>query len=432
VAPADAIAKFAELHGLAFSERSALPEQGDLLCRGGVVEGAAKGSLPGGIEGTLAHYTYTYTWTDSDDHTHHEKRLFTIVVTEVPESIGFMPYLGFSGSESKIAGLAGSLDDMRKLDLGGDKGLEGTSAYAYEGASESWTTQLFSPALIDWLARADGEFGFELANGVLCVGHDGYLNVAEKLEGLCGDAAHLANAIREESLEETATGGAEADAARDPDLADPQMEKALAEVAIASPKTIGEATGRFRSHLRRAPGTFFYALKYALILTVVLNIPGAAIPIVLAVQGAYALLAAIEGVLILIIFFFSFRRRVRDSGQKYAAEAFFRGYAKDRGLTLEEPLKFAATHAEAKLRFKPDRVFTGMLPGGVSGSLVLVGDGSKRADRIAVVAGPRGPVAESELEAEPQGLSAKDLDTYLEQLAGEVKEAPAATAVPAG
>jgi hypothetical protein len=28
-------------------------------------------------------------------------------------------------------------------------------------------------------------------------------------------------------------------------------------------------------------------------------------------------------------------------------------------------------------------------------------------------------VAESELEAEPQGLTAKDLDTYLAQLAGE-------------
>jgi hypothetical protein len=35
-------------------------------------------------------------------------------------------------------------------------------------------------------------------------------------------------------------------------------------------------------------------------------------------------------------------------------------------------------------------------------------------------------VAESELEAEPQGLTTKDLDTYLEQLAGEDRQsAPA-------
>ena len=421
--PADAIAEFAKLHGLAFSERAELPEQGDLLCRDGVVEGAATGGLPGGIEGTLAHLTYTYTWTDSDDHTHSEERPFTIVVTRVPESIGFMPYMGFAGDGTKLSGLAGELDEMQKVDLGGHKGLKGARAFAYKGASQSWTLQVFSPALIDWLARSDDEFGFELAAGVLCVARDTYLNVPEKLETLCGDAAHLAGVIREESLEETATGGAEAEAAKDPKLADPKMDAFLAHVDSGTPESVGAATGQFAGALRTSPATFLGSLGVAIGLALVLNIPGAAIPIVLSVQGAYALLAAIEGALVLIIFFFVFRSRVRKSSQKYAAEAFFRAYAKRRELTLEEPLRFAATHAEAKLPFKPDRVFTGMLPGGVNGSLVLVGDGSKRADRIAVVAGPQGPVAESELQAEPQGLSAKDLDTYLEQLAGEAREA---------
>ncbi|MFN8216332.1 MAG: hypothetical protein U0R71_07015 [Solirubrobacterales bacterium] len=423
--PADAIARFAELHGLAFSERAELPEQGDLLCRDGTVEGAATGALPGGMEGTLAHFTYTYTWTDSDDHTHHEERPFTLVVTRVPESIGFMPYLGFSGAGSKMSGVAGSLDQMQKVDLGGHKGLKGASAYAYKGASQNWTMQLFSPALIDWLARSDDEFGFELAAGVLCVARDTYLNVPEKLETLCADAAHLAGLIREESLEETATGGAEAEAAKDPKLADPAMEKALTRVDVGTPQSVGEATGSFRSYMRAAPGTILYALKYAVLLTLVLNIPGAAIPIVLAVQGAFVLLAAIEAALVAIIFFFVYRKRVRTAAEKYSTEAFFRAFARKRELALEEPLHFAATHAEAKLPFKPDRVFTGMLPGGVNGALALVGDGSKRADRIAVVGGPRGPVAESELQAEPQGLSAKDLDTYLEQLAGEVRESSA-------
>jgi hypothetical protein len=64
-------------------------------------------------------------------------------------------------------------------------------------------------------------------------------------------------------------------------------------------------------------------------------------------------------------------------------------------------------------------VLPGPLPGGGEGALCILGDGSRRADRIAVVAGPAGPVAESELEAEPQGLNARDLDTYLGQLAGE-------------
>jgi len=186
----------------------------------------------------------------------------------------------------------------------------------------------------------------------------------------------------------------------------------------------------YRRYSRGSAETFLRALRYALLLTLVLNIPGAAIPIVLIVQGAYAWLIGIEAALFLIIFFFAFRSRVRSTSQKYAEEAFYRGYAEQRGLKLEEPLHFAATHAEAKLPFKPDRVMSGPLPGAGEGSLVLCGDGSKRSDRIAVVLGPKGPVAEAGLESEAPGLSAKDLDTFFEQLAGEAREdkttAPAA------
>ncbi len=425
--PADSpLKEFAEAHGLAFAERIDLPKQGDLLSRDGKVEGTATGALPGDVPGTLAHFTYTYTWTDSDNHTHHEVRRFTVVVTQLPESIGFMPYLGFSGADSKLSGVAGPLEEMRKLDLGNDQGLKDTSAYAFKGASENWTAQLLSPALVDWLARSDADFGFELGNGVLCVARNEYLNEGAKLETLCGDAAHLATAIREESLEDAATGGAEADAAKDPDAADPKMDAALSEVAVESPLDAAAARPEFAGHLRRSPGTFFGALKSGVLLTLVLNVPGIAVPILLVVAKSYVLLAVIEAILIALITFLAFRKRVAADSQKYAAEAFYRGYAKDRELAVEEPLKFAATHAEAKLPFKPDRVFSGPLPGGGTGSLVLCGDGTKRADRVAVVGGPRGPIAESELEAEPPGLSAKDLDVYFDQLSGELREAMSA------
>jgi hypothetical protein len=63
-------------------------------------------------------------------------------------------------------------------------------------------------------------------------------------------------------------------------------------------------------------------------------------------------------------------------------------------------------------------------------SVEEVEGGSKRSDRIAVVLGPKGPVAEAGLESESPGLSTKDLDTFFEQLAGEAREekttAPAA------
>jgi hypothetical protein len=419
----EVLAKFAESHQLRFAEHVALPREGNALGHDtGQVEGSAAGKLPGGIDGTLAHFTYSYTVTDADDHTHTVHRRLTVVVTQAPESIGFVPSLGFAGSGSELSATGSSLTEVRSLDLGDDRALKDARAYVYKGSSENWVTQLFSPALLDWLARSPDDFGFELSNGVLCVARNEYLTDAGDLETLCNDAAHIAGAIREEALEETAGGDAAADAAKALDPEAPKMEEALAKVAVGSPSNVAEATPAFAGHLRSA-STFFWALGKAALITLVLNVPGAAIPILLIVAGNYAALAAIEAVLIAILLFFIFRKKVREGSKKFAAEAFFRAYAKDRELTPEEPLHFAATHAEAKLPFKPDRVFSGPLPSGVPGALALVGDGSKRSDRIAVVGGPKGPIAESELESEPPGISAKDLDVYLDQLSGELKEA---------
>jgi hypothetical protein len=197
------------------------------------------------------------------------------------------------------------------------------------------------------------------------------------------------------------------------------MERALAAVTVAPPPSIHAAERDFRRHVARSPRTLARTLRNAVLITLVLNIPGMAVPIVLSVQGLFTVLAVVEGAILLIAAFFIYRKDVRSSARKYAAEAFWRGYAKQRGMRLEEPLRFAATHADAKLPFRPERVLTGPLPGGGEGSLCVRGDGSRREDRIAVVTGPAGPVAESELEAEPQGLTTKDLDTYLEQLSGE-------------
>lgn len=417
----NALAKFAKEQGLQYAERVDLPAQGRTLGANGKVEGAATGTLPGGVEGSLIHYRYTYTWTDSDNHSHSEERRFTLVVTRIPESIGFLPYMGFSGPASQLSAAAGG-EDMAPIDMSKSEVLKKATAMAYKGTRETWLAQLLSPALIQWLERCDEDFGFELADGVLCIGRGGHLNAASELTAVCEDAAHLAGAIREESLEEVGTSGEEAEAARDPDAVDPRMETALREVKLDPPSTLGAAEGAFQSYARRAPSTALGALRFALLLTLALNVPGIALPIVFISEGFYLPLAVIEGGLILIVFFFSFRSRIRQAGRKYAEEAFYRAYAAERELTLEEPLRFAASHAEAKLPFKPDRVFSGPLPGGPNGSLVLAGDGTKRSDRIAVVAGPRGPFAEAELQAEAPGLSAKLLDGYAERLSKELTE----------
>jgi hypothetical protein len=418
VPSSDSLEAFAKTQDLRFRAGGSLPAHGNLLSRGGQVEGMVDGTLPGGVDGTLAYYTYTYETTDSDGHSETHTRRFTIVVTAVPQSIGFMPSLGFAGPESEMSGVGGRLEEVVQVDLGGDAGLKGSHCYRYKGASELWTRRLFSPALVDWLARAERDLGFELADGVLTTGRGGHLGGAA-LTGLCEEAAHLTAAIGAESDQDSDTGNAASNAAKDPKANDARMEAALAAVAVDPPASIGAAEQSFRGHVARSPRTLGRALGYAAVITLLLNVPGAAIPILLAVAGSWAVLAAIELALVAILAFFIFRKDVRESGRKYAAESFFRGYAKARGMQLEEPLRFAATHADAKLPFRPDRVMVGPLPGGGEGCFCVYGDGSKRADRVAVVAGPAGPVAESELEAEPQGLSAKDLDTYLEQLAGE-------------
>ncbi|HXF32770.1 MAG TPA: hypothetical protein VN522_14755 [Solirubrobacterales bacterium] len=410
---------FAKERDLRYRGGGSLPPHGNLLTRDGRAENLVEGMLPGGVEGTLAHYTYTYTTTDSEGHSETHTRRFTIVVTSVPQSIGFMPSLGFRGPESEMAGIGGSLDEVVQVDLGDDSRLNHARCYRYKGAGEVWTQRLFSPAFVDWLARSEPDFGFELADGVLTSGRTGHLTDAARLTTLCEEAAHLTGVIAAESDESSGTGTAAGNAAKDPKANDPRMEEALRAIAVDPPPSIGAAESVYRRHLARSPRTFIHALSYAIAITLILNIPGAALPIVLAVQGAFALLAAIELGLVAIFAFFIFRKDLRESGRKYAAEAFWRSYAEKRGMRLEEPLRFAATHADAKLPFRPDRVLTGPLPGGGEGSFCVYGDGSKRADRVAVVAGPAGPVAESELEAEPQGLTTKDLDTYLEQLAGE-------------
>jgi hypothetical protein len=427
-----ALEAFAKAKGLSFRHSGSLPPHGNLLNRGGRVEGVVEGSLPGGVDGSLAYYTYTYTTTDSDGHSTSHTRRFTIVVTSVPQSIGFMPSLGFVGAKSEMTGIGDSLEEVVQVDLGGHAGLKDSRCYRYRGADEMWTRRLFSPGLVDWLGRAEADFGFELADGVLTTSRGGQLADAAALTGLCEEAAHLTAAIAAESEESSGTGNAAGNAAKDPKASDPRMEAALRGVAVSPPESIGAAERSFRRHVARSPRTLGRALRYALIITLLLNIPGAAVPIVLGLEGAWGVLAGIELGLVAILTFFIYRKDLSESGRKYAAEAFWRSYGKARGMRLEEPLHFAATHADAKLPFRPDRVLAGPLPGGGEGCFCVCGDGSKRADRVAVVGGPAGPFAEAELEAEPQGLTTKDLDTYLEQLAGEVRSAsPGKAALPA-
>jgi hypothetical protein len=410
--------KLAAERGLRYAEHASLPNQGSTLGEAGKVDGTATGKLPSGIDGTLAHYSYVHTWTDSDHHTHSETRHFTFVVAELPESIGFVPFLGLSGPGSHFSPFAGGTE-MKGVDLDEVDALDDYHAAVYKGTKEVWLTQLLSPALLEWLARSEDDFGFELCNGVLCVGRSSQVTAQGELDSIWADADHLAAAIHKESVEETESGAASSDAAEEVDASDPRMEKALARAKVGSPPDAASSVGTFNGLLLRSPSTYLSALWRAIAWFLVVNVFGLALTINAFVQGddtTKNVTLAIEAVLFLLFLFFAIRRTVRTRAEKYATEAFYRGYAADRNLLIEKPLGFAATHAEAKLPFRPERVFSGTLPGGLEGSLVLSGDGKKRSNRIAMVAGPKGPFAEEELRDEGPGLSAKSLDGYVTRL----------------
>jgi hypothetical protein len=427
VAPEDGSAgslqAFAGANRLTFAPTAALPEEGALLSAGGTVEGSVSGALPGGLDGTLAYYTYTTSSTDSDGHTSTTHHHNTVAVGRVPESIGFAPYLAFRGpSVTTGIGLGGNT--KKQVEAVGDA-VKGAHAFAYDGTSDDWLTQLFSPALIDWLGRSANDFGFELSAGVLCVAREGYLE-GDELTSLASDASHVAAAIDQECQEATDSGSAAAQGAHSKPP-DPKVEATLADVVgDSAPDHLGATTGAFRGHLFASPAIYARALLWAVLISLGINVFLLAITINLAVAHSWTAIIVLEGALLLLCFIVALRWRVKDQVGILDPQAFFRGYARSRHLQVVDPLQFAATHAEAKLPFEPEWVFTGSLPGGTGdAALMLKGDGTKREDQIAVVAGTSGPVASSELQGTAPGLSLTDLDSYSERLSRQLAGTPA-------
>lgn len=150
---------FAEAEHLQAGTGGPLPTAGSLLDRSNlVIDGAARGTLPGGREGTILLTTYT---TTSDDHTttHHH----TAVVMRVPESMGYAPYLQMGRANGVQVGAKSA------------EPVPGVSVRADEGVDEGWLTELFSPAFCEWLSRSPDDFGAELTAGVLTVIRDDHL-----------------------------------------------------------------------------------------------------------------------------------------------------------------------------------------------------------------------------------------------------------------
>jgi len=412
-------AEFAKAHGLSADPHTELPPHTGLLTETDLeIEAAATGTLPGGEPGTACQLTYTYR---SNDTTHTARR--TAAVIAVPESIGFAPYL----AGGHLPGIGGGRygPGTKKVEVG-----EAGDVRAAEGIDDAWLTELFSPALTHWLARSPEDFEWELEDGVLAVSRDGHLDTESELTRLCEDAAHLAAALRTESLEEVDSGGAARTAAKA--RHDPQqllVERMLPLVGFDRPPAdVAASRARFRELVVRHPSTWFIAIWMTIVWTVVINVVGGGIfGLLLNLPDPGRAVLIFEVCVIAIVGFLTFRHELNDRSQRLSVEAFWREYARARGLRAEDPGAFAATHAKAELPGSPARVLRGRFDG-VDGALMVTGEGFKRGDTIALVAGPTGPVASADFDVSAPGASIRALDGYAARLAGKLREARAPVA----
>lgn len=186
--------------------RGRLPPVTPLLRRGDrhYTRETLSGTLPGGLAGTLAHYTYEERAADSrgDEQTTHYD--FTVALAQLPETARFLGEL----AAERRAGLRflDSAEDAfrtrRRVEL--ESALADRKFEIFIGGDDdlNHARQVFSPSFVVWLAeQAPDGIAFELSAGALVVSVRGHLKKAAELDGFCAAAGTIAHRLREEAAE---------------------------------------------------------------------------------------------------------------------------------------------------------------------------------------------------------------------------------------
>ncbi|HUC07129.1 MAG TPA: hypothetical protein VMR96_03485 [Solirubrobacterales bacterium] len=191
--PGAAYSSFAAAHGLELVGGFTAGPLTPLLVEsgGGRLDPAARGKLGPEVDGVVGHLAYKRNQTFR----------FNVALTEVPASTAFAPRLfcihsgrvtrddefyGFEARDSKLWTESIALNQRYRI---------ASSPFQ----DPNWLRQLFSPALVDWLAsEPPAGFSFELAYGALLCSTEEDDPGAAGLEALCRATAHLAERIRGE------------------------------------------------------------------------------------------------------------------------------------------------------------------------------------------------------------------------------------------
>ena len=406
------LASFAESARLTPGTGGELPRTGSLLTVAGLhIEGAANGALPGGAAGIVVLLRWE---THSDDTTHTHRK--TAVVIRVPESIGYAPFLQFG------AGFAASLEMV------GTKSVEpapDVTVRADPGIDDQWLTELLSPAFVEWLQRSPDDFGAQLADGVLVVAREGNFSDEAKLKQLCADAHKIAEEIRSEALEEVESGGGSV-AKSKPESGDELAAKSFIPDLLSdgAPAHVEASLGQARRMAARSGRVIGKTITTTIAWIIGINIIGGGIyGLLLTVGDPKTNILIWQAILLVIVAPLVYRSKTTSIAKRASEQAFYEGYERANDLHEVDPLKFAAEHAEAGLPGKPVRVMEGLF-GGTQGYLMLTGDGRERGEQIALVRGPKGPIAVTELNVSAPGVSTAALDGFVQTLLLDLETQP--------
>ena len=186
--------------------RGSLPPVTPLLQKGDrrYTQQMFNGTLPGGLVGSLAHYTYEDTSTDSDGNRETTYYHFTVAVSQLPETA---PYLGELALQRRFGfRFLDSTEDAfrsrQRVELESELADKKFEVFIGKGEEMNRARQVFSPTFIVWLAEEAHEaIAFELVAGALVVNVKGHKKTAHELDEFCEAAAVVARRLHEEATE---------------------------------------------------------------------------------------------------------------------------------------------------------------------------------------------------------------------------------------
>jgi hypothetical protein len=206
-AASDFFTAYANGRGLTrVSGRSSLPPVTDLLRKGDrrYTEELFNGTLPGGIVGSLAHYTYEETSTDSKGNRQTTYYHFTVAVTQLPETAPFLSELALQ-RRFGFRFLDSAEDVFRsrqRVEVESELADKRFEIFTGRDDELNRARQVFTPTFLVWLGEEAHEgIAFELSAGALVVNIKGHLKTAHELDAFCDGGAVIARRLLEEAAE---------------------------------------------------------------------------------------------------------------------------------------------------------------------------------------------------------------------------------------